>query len=96
MKTVVAEAKVPLKPPVPKPSGWRVQLGAFSSQKQADAAWASVKSTQAGAIGKAKPIFDTSGPVVKFQLGPYANRDAARDTCAKLAFAGRACFVTQG
>ena len=96
VKTVVAEAKVPAKPAAPKPSGWRVQLGAFSSQKQADAAWASVKSTQAGAIGKAKPIFDTSGPVVKFQLGPYANRDAARDTCAKLAFAGRACFVTQG
>ena len=91
-KTAVAEAK----PSAPKPAGWRVQLGAFSSQKLANAAWASVRSAQSGAIGKAKPIFDTSGPVVKFQLGPYASRDAAKDICAKLAFAGRACFVTLG
>lgn len=90
--TQLAEAP----PPKPKPTGWRVQLGAFSSQKQADAAWSSIRTTQAGAIGKAKPIFEPSGTVVKFQLGPYANRDAARDTCAKLAFAGKACFVTQG
>ena len=79
-----------------KPSGWRVQLGAFSSKKLADEAWTSVKTKQASAIGKAKPIFETSGPVVKFQIGPYADRTAARDVCAKLAFAGRACFVTQG
>ncbi|QXQ05721.1 SPOR domain-containing protein [Sphingosinicellaceae bacterium] len=85
-----------LKPVPAKPAGWRVQLGAFSSQKLADAAWASVKSANSGAIGKAKPIFDSAGPVVKFQLGPFASRDAARDTCAKLAFAGKACFVTQG
>ncbi|WP_419814224.1 SPOR domain-containing protein [Glacieibacterium sp.] len=80
----------------PAPTGWRVQLGAFSNKKAADEAWTSVKTAQATAIGKAKPIFDTSGPVVKFQLGPFASRDAARDVCAKLAFAGRACFVTQG
>ncbi len=91
-KPVLADAK----PAAPKPAGWRVQLGAFSSQKQADAAWTAIKASQAGAIGKAKPIFDSSGPVVKFQLGPYASKDAARDTCAKLAFAGKACFVTQG
>ena len=95
LKPVVVAIAEP-KPALPKPTGWRVQLGAFSSQKLADAAWASVKSGNSGAIGKAKPIFDAAGPVVKFQLGPFASRDAARDTCAKLAFAGKACFVTQG
>lgn len=84
------------KPDVPRDKDWRVQLGAFGSQKQADAAWTSVRTSQAATIGKTKPIFDASGPVVKVQLGPYASRDAARDVCAKLAFAGRACFVTQG
>ena len=84
------------KPDVPRDKDWRVQLGAFASQKQADAAWISVRTSQAATIGKTKPIFDASGPVVKVQLGPYASRDAARDVCAKLAFAGRACFVTQG
>lgn len=84
------------KPDVPRAKDWRVQLGAFASQKQADAAWTSVRTSQGATIGKVKPIFDASGPVVKVQLGPYASRDAARDVCAKLAFAGRACFVTQG
>lgn len=101
--TVTARAEPSAKPPltvarpdVPRAKDWRVQLGAFSSQKQADAAWTSVKTTQASAIGKAKPIFEPSGPVVKVQLGPYATKAAASDVCAKLAFAGRACFVTQG
>jgi uncharacterized protein len=30
------------------------------------------------------------------QLGPFANKTAARDACAKIAFSGRACFVTEG
>ena len=80
--------------PEPKPAGWRVQLGAFSSRKQAEAAWAGVKTSKA--IGKAKPIFEPQGSVVKFQLGPFASQTAARDACAKLAFAGKACFVTGG
>lgn len=84
------------KPDVPRAKDWRVQLGAFSTQKQADAAWTSVKTSQSSAIGKAKPIFEPSGPVVKVQLGPFATKAAASDVCAKLAFAGRACFVTQG
>lgn len=99
----IARAATPTKPPiviakpdVPRAKDWRVQLGAFASQKQADAAWTSVRTSQGATIGKVKPIFDASGPVVKVQLGPYASRDAARDVCAKLAFAGRACFVTQG
>ncbi|TRW14655.1 SPOR domain-containing protein [Glacieibacterium frigidum] len=101
--TVTARAEPSPKPPasvakpdVPRARDWRVQLGAFSSQKQADAAWTSVKTAQGSAIGKAKPIFEPSGPVVKVQLGPFASKAAASDVCAKLAFAGRACFVTQG
>ena len=81
------------KPEPPRPSGWRVQLGAFSSKKLAEAAWAKVADD---APGKAKPIYEAAGPVTKLQLGPYATREAARDACAKLAFAGKACFVTGG
>ncbi len=75
-----------------KPEGWRVQLGAFSARRLADAAWADVKATAA----PAKPIFATDGPVTKLQMGPFATRDAAKAACTKLTAAGRACFVTQG
>lgn len=87
----------PLKPfvadePARKPDGWRVQLGAFSSRKLADAAWADAKAT----AGPAKPVFATDGAVTKLQMGPFATRDAAKVACTRLTAAGRACFVTQG
>ena len=75
-----------------RPSGWRVQLGAFSSRKLADTAWNDVKA----AAAPAKPVFATDGPVTKLQVGPFATRDAAKAACTKLTAAGRACFVTAG
>jgi hypothetical protein len=80
----------------PKPSGWRVQLGAFSKKTQAEAAWTEVKAKQKAVVGNKQPIYEASGEITKLQLGPFANKDAARDACAKIAFSGRACFVTQG
>ena len=78
-----------------KPSGWRVQLGAFSQRRLADEAWAAVQ--RGGAVGDSvKPVFATDGAVTKLQLGPYATREAARIACAKLSETGRACFVTVG
>ena len=76
----------------PRPSGWRVQLGAFSSRKLAEIAWEDVKT----AAAPAKPVFATDGPVTKLQVGPFATRDAAKAACTKLTAAGRACFVTAG
>jgi uncharacterized protein len=58
--------------------------------------WSEVKIQQKAVIGAKPPIFAVDGSVVKLQLGPFANQQAARDACARLAFSGRACFVTQG
>jgi hypothetical protein len=79
-----------------KPAGWRVQLGAFSKKTQAEAAWTEVKAKQKTVVGSKQPIYEESGAITKLQLGPFASKDAARDACAKIAFSGRACFVTQG
>ena len=96
----VAISKPAVQKPTPvattAPAGWRVQLGAFSKRSLADEAWAAIRREQKDAIGASKPVFDADGPVVKLQLGPYPTKAAARDACAKLAFAGRACFVTGG
>ena len=80
------------KPVAKKPDGWRVQLGAFSARKLAEAAWTDVKASAA----PAKPIYAADGPVTKLQMGPFATRDAAKAACARLTAAGRACFVTAG
>lgn len=89
---IADKAKTP-EPPAPS---WRVQLGAFGSRGQAETAWTDIKKKQKTAIGKAKPIYDPGRSIVKLQLGPYKTRTDAKDACAKLAFAGQACFVTEG
>lgn len=83
-------------PPRPKPSGWRVQLGAFSERQKAEAAWSEVKTKQKALVANTKPIYEASGNVTKLQIGPYPSKSAAKDACAKIAFSGRACFVTEG
>ncbi|WP_243446032.1 SPOR domain-containing protein [Polymorphobacter fuscus] len=92
------QAKAPnVKPKAPEgPTGWRVQLGAFSKKALAEAAWADIQQKQKGAVGKAKPIFEPGASIVKLQMGPYKTRELAKDACAKVAFSGRACFVTEG
>lgn len=83
--------------PSPKaPLAWRVQLGAFSKKAQAEAVWTEVKTQQKQLVAKAQPIFTADGSVTKLQMGPYASKAAARDACARIAFTGRACFVTEG
>lgn len=86
-KAKAAEAPAP---------GWRVQLGAFGSRAQAETAWGDIRKKQKAAVGKAKPIYDPGRSIVKLQIGPYKTRAEAKDACAKLAFAGQACFVTEG
>lgn len=84
------------KKPAPPPPGWRVQLGAFGKQAQAETAWTEIKAKQKAAIGSAKPIYEPGTSIIKLQMGPYKTRDDAKDACAKLAFSGRACFVVAG
>jgi uncharacterized protein len=94
VKPVEKPKPAPNKLEVPLP-GWRVQLGAFGKQAQAEAAWTDIKTKQKTAVGTAKPIYEPGTSIIKLQMGPYKTRDAAKDACAKLAFAGRACFVTE-
>ena len=100
--SVASPAKAPPKPvqvavAIPKkPTGWKVQLGAFSKRAQAEAAWTDVKTKQKQLVAKTSPIYMADGNVTKLQMGPYPSKAAARDACAKIAFSGRACFVTEG
>ena len=88
--------KLAEKPKIETPSGWRVQLGAFGKRAQAETSWAELLAKQKAAVGKAKPIYEPGTSIVKLQMGPFKTRELAKDACAKIAFGGRACFVTQG
>ena len=65
--------------------GWRIQLGAFSSEANARRAWSSVSGRLAGL----QPYFVRAGAMVRLQAGPLASRGAAAEACAA---AAQACF----
>ena len=72
--------------PVARNSRWRVQLGAFSSQANAQTQWGRVRARLSGA----QPTYTRAGSVVRLQAGPYAGRAEAQRACAK---SGRTCVV---
>jgi TPR repeat protein len=80
--------------PAPKPaaaSGWRVQLGAFSSAANAQKAWAGLRAKGGGLAGL-QPVFVPAGAVTRLQAGPLPSRAAADRACATAKAAGAACF----
>jgi cell division septation protein DedD len=84
----------------PRVAGPQVQLGAFSSRDRALAAWDEIRRRPAAAT-----VLEGLSPVIKrivpaaggralFRLraGPFADKTAARQACARLKAAGIACF----
>ena len=82
--------------PTPAPAaaaaGWRVQLGAFSSQANAQRHWADV-SRRVAALGGMRPMFSAAGAVTRLQAGTLSNRAAAERVCAAVRSGGAACFI---
>lgn len=76
-------------PAAPAPSaqggGWRIQLGAFSSEAAARAAWTQVASRLPGA----RHSITRAGAMFRLQAGGFADRAAAQRACAA---ARSACF----
>ena len=64
---------------------WRIQLGAFSSEAAARAAWAQLASRLPGA----RQSITRAGAVFRLQAGGFASREAAQRACAA---ARTACF----
>lgn len=74
--------------------GWKVQLGAYTTQQAARRAWATLLS-QGTALQDEPVLYAPSRGVVRLQVGPYAERRQAVDLCARVAAGGRPCFVTR-
>lgn len=89
-------AKPPAVKPVAKPAAvpasgkWRIQLGAFSQRKSAEALFGKL----AGRLGGRLAYYIPVGAVVRLQAGPYESRAAAAAACASLA--PQPCFPTGG
>jgi cell division septation protein DedD len=99
-----AEARPEPRPPVATPraapapvqaaaSGrWRVQLGAFSNQGNAERQWRAVRTRVSGLSGL-QPFLVRAGAITRLQAGPLASRAAADRLCAAARSSGTDCLV---
>ncbi|MEA1084283.1 SPOR domain-containing protein [Sphingomonas sp. CD22] len=74
--------------PAAAPAGgaWKIQLGAFSTQANAQTQWSRVR----GKLGGAQPVYAKAGTVIRLQASGFASKAAAQKACAT---AGVACVV---
>lgn len=84
-----AVAKTPPPAPVTASGKWRIQLGAFSQRKSAEALFAKLSAKLPGRQAYLIP----AGAVVRLQAGPFESRAAAAAACARLA--PQACFPAE-
>jgi len=71
---------------------WRVQLGAFSNQGNAQRQWNAVRGRIAG-LGGLQHYYVRAGAITRLQAGPLTSRAAADRLCASARAAGAACIV---
>ena len=87
---------VPAKHATPA-GGYVVQIGAFSSPALADREWSSAAGLASGAMaGKGKRVAQITkdgATLYRTAITGFDTREQAQAVCAKLAAAGRACFV---
>lgn len=93
-KAAPPKATEPKAPTAAKPGGaasgrWRVQLGAFSQRKSAEALYAKLSGKLAGR----QAFYVPAGAVVRLQAGPFESRAAANSACARLA--PQPCFPVE-
>ncbi len=102
-EVVTAAPKPAPRPPVQaKPSvqaatatgggAWRIQLGAFGNEANAQKLWNSLEGRVDGLSGL-QPYLKAAGSVTRLQAGPFASRSAAEAMCAKVKASGQACIA---
>jgi uncharacterized protein len=75
--------------------GWRVQLGAFSSEAAAERAWQDMSGKNA-ALAEAGPNYSPTGTgSFRLQAGNYPTRIGADALCAQLKAENTPCFVVK-
>ena len=82
-------------PTAPRAGGgqWKVQLGAFAVDGNAERLWA--KLSGRAELAGASRILQPSGRVTKLLAGGYASQSAAQDACNALKRSGQECIVTR-
>lgn len=71
---------------------WRIQLGAFGNEANAQKLWKSLE-TKISGLSPLQHYLMATGPLTRLQAGPFDSREMAKAMCNKLKAAGHACLV---
>ena len=89
----VKDAKAAPKPPPPKETGWRIQLGSYPSQKSAQAAWTKLAAANKRDTRGLKPNISRYGGMWRLQVGPFETKAEATTGCRNLEIGKNGCFA---
>ena len=70
---------------------WRIQLGAFGEEANAQKLW-NLLEAKIGGLATLQPYLKAAGSVTRLQAGPFATRNAADAMCSKVKATGQACI----
>lgn len=70
---------------------WRIQLGAFGNEANAQKLWNSLEA-KIGDLAGLQPYLNAAGNVTRLQAGPFPSRSAADAMCNKVKATGQACI----
>lgn len=84
-------------PTVSSGSGYKIQLGAYGSQAEAEQNWARISSKHAGILGGfshviVKADVPGKGTFYRLRASGFETPDSAKQACTKLSAAGQGCF----
>jgi uncharacterized protein len=84
--------------PVVTNGNWRIQLGAFGNNANAEKLWNSLEA-KVGDLASLTPylseaVTDKGSTITRLQAGPFATRASAEAMCGKVKATGQACLVT--
>jgi uncharacterized protein len=78
--------------PVAASGNFRIQLGAFSNEANAERLWNSLEA-KISDLASLTPYLKAAGNVTRLQAGPFASRASAEAMCAKVKATGQSCIV---
>ena len=91
----------PVKEATKKPAAtgaYKVQLGAYQSEAEAQANWKKISGKFAGVLSGGPTIVKAeldNGTFYRLRAGGFATSDAAKAACAKLSAKGQGCFIVK-
>lgn len=92
VKSAAAKPAPPKTEAVTTQGKWRIQLGAFGNETNAQKLWTAMEAKMPE-LARLQPYLKSAGNVTRLQAGPFASRTSADAMCSKVKATDQACIA---